>query len=156
MERIKFTTFFPRDFHPDIVSAIEENENLCDWIHLPAQSGSDRILIADPDVEREVVADAGHACRVRQRPRADRHHPAARGAARSGDLIGGGAGVTKGIAAVLDEPRGWPGLLTRITIPTLGRKPASCLVILDEQMHRSTNGGDLARTQRMPRELRSD
>jgi tRNA-2-methylthio-N6-dimethylallyladenosine synthase len=42
--RIKFTTSFPRDFHPDIVTAIEENENLCDWIHLPVQSGSDRIL----------------------------------------------------------------------------------------------------------------
>lgn len=46
VERIKFTTSFPRDFHPDIVAAIEENENLCDWIHLPAQSGSDRILKA--------------------------------------------------------------------------------------------------------------
>jgi tRNA-2-methylthio-N6-dimethylallyladenosine synthase len=44
MPRIKFTTSFPRDFHPDIVSAIEENSNLCDWIHLPVQSGSDRIL----------------------------------------------------------------------------------------------------------------
>jgi tRNA-2-methylthio-N6-dimethylallyladenosine synthase len=44
MERIKFTTSFPRDFHPDIVSAIEECPNLCDWIHLPVQSGSDRIL----------------------------------------------------------------------------------------------------------------
>ena len=44
MPRIKFTTSFPRDFHPDIVSAIEENPNLCDWIHLPVQSGSDRVL----------------------------------------------------------------------------------------------------------------
>ena len=44
--RIKFTTSFPRDFHPDIISAIEEHENLCDWIHLPVQSGSDRILRA--------------------------------------------------------------------------------------------------------------
>ncbi len=44
MARIKFTTSFPRDFHPDIVSAIEENENLCNWIHLPVQSGSDRVL----------------------------------------------------------------------------------------------------------------
>ncbi len=44
MPRIKFTTSFPRDFHPDIVSAIEENPNLCDWVHLPVQSGSDRIL----------------------------------------------------------------------------------------------------------------
>jgi tRNA-2-methylthio-N6-dimethylallyladenosine synthase len=44
MPRIKFTTSFPRDFHRDIVTAIEENENLCDWIHLPVQSGSDRVL----------------------------------------------------------------------------------------------------------------
>lgn len=42
--RIKFTTSFPRDFHPDIVAAIEEYPNLCDWIHLPVQSGSDNIL----------------------------------------------------------------------------------------------------------------
>ena len=46
MERIKFTTSFPRDFHPDIVEAINENENLCNWIHLPVQSGSDNILKA--------------------------------------------------------------------------------------------------------------
>jgi tRNA-2-methylthio-N6-dimethylallyladenosine synthase len=46
MPRIKFTTSFPRDFHPDIVSAMDEHENLCDWIHLPVQSGSDRILRA--------------------------------------------------------------------------------------------------------------
>ena len=44
MPRIKFTTSFPRDFHPDIVAAIEANENLCDWVHLPVQSGSDRVL----------------------------------------------------------------------------------------------------------------
>ena len=46
MERIKFTTSFPRDFHPDIVQAIDEHENLCNWIHLPVQSGSDRVLRA--------------------------------------------------------------------------------------------------------------
>jgi len=46
MERIKFATSFPRDFHPDIVSAIDEHENLCEWIHLPVQSGSDRVLRA--------------------------------------------------------------------------------------------------------------
>jgi tRNA-2-methylthio-N6-dimethylallyladenosine synthase len=44
IERIKFTTSFPRDFHPDIVSAIEEYPNLCNWVHLPVQSGSDHIL----------------------------------------------------------------------------------------------------------------
>lgn len=44
--RIKFTTSFPRDFHRDIVAAIEENENLCNWVHLPVQSGNDRVLRA--------------------------------------------------------------------------------------------------------------
>jgi tRNA-2-methylthio-N6-dimethylallyladenosine synthase len=46
MERIKFTTSFPRDFHADIVAALDEHENLCDWVHLPVQSGSDRVLRA--------------------------------------------------------------------------------------------------------------
>lgn len=44
MERIKFATSFPRDFRPDIVDAIEEHENLCNWVHLPVQSGSNRVL----------------------------------------------------------------------------------------------------------------
>jgi tRNA-2-methylthio-N6-dimethylallyladenosine synthase len=46
MERIKFTTSFPRDFHPDIVKAIDEHENLCNFVHLPVQSGSDNVLRA--------------------------------------------------------------------------------------------------------------
>ena len=44
IERVKFTTSFPRDFRDDIIDAIEENENLCNWVHLPVQSGSDRVL----------------------------------------------------------------------------------------------------------------
>jgi tRNA-2-methylthio-N6-dimethylallyladenosine synthase len=44
IERIKFATSFPRDFHSDIVDAIEEHENLCNWVHLPVQSGSNRVL----------------------------------------------------------------------------------------------------------------
>lgn len=46
IERIKFTTSFPRDFRDDIVDAIEEHENLCNWVHLPVQSGSNRVLAA--------------------------------------------------------------------------------------------------------------
>lgn len=42
--RIKFTTSFPRDFHADIVRAIEACENICNWVHLPVQSGSDGVL----------------------------------------------------------------------------------------------------------------
>jgi tRNA-2-methylthio-N6-dimethylallyladenosine synthase len=44
MPRIKFTTSFPRDFHADVVKAIDEHENLCNWVHLPVQSGNNRIL----------------------------------------------------------------------------------------------------------------
>ncbi len=44
IERIKFNTSFPRDFHGDIIDAINENENLCNWVHLPVQSGSDDVL----------------------------------------------------------------------------------------------------------------
>jgi tRNA-2-methylthio-N6-dimethylallyladenosine synthase len=46
IERIKFTTSFPRDFHADIVAAMDEHENLCNWVHLPVQSGNDRVLRA--------------------------------------------------------------------------------------------------------------
>ncbi len=46
MPRIKFTTSFPRDFHTDIVEAIDEHGNLCNWVHLPVQSGNDRVLRA--------------------------------------------------------------------------------------------------------------
>jgi tRNA-2-methylthio-N6-dimethylallyladenosine synthase len=44
--RVKFTTSFPRDFHADIVEALEEFENLCNWVHLPVQSGNNRVLRA--------------------------------------------------------------------------------------------------------------
>lgn len=46
IERIKFNTSFPRDFHADIVDAINDHENLCNWVHLPVQSGSDTVLKA--------------------------------------------------------------------------------------------------------------
>ena len=46
MPRVKFTTSFPRDFQADIVKAFEEYENLCNWVHLPVQSGNNRVLRA--------------------------------------------------------------------------------------------------------------
>lgn len=44
--RIKFTTSYPRDFDQEVVKVIDEHDNLCEWIHLPVQSGSNRILRA--------------------------------------------------------------------------------------------------------------
>lgn len=46
VRRVRFTTSHPRDFTPDIIEAIDENPALCDHVHLPVQSGSDRILAA--------------------------------------------------------------------------------------------------------------
>ena len=42
--RVKFTTSHPMNFTSDIVDAIAETENVCSYVHLPVQSGSDRVL----------------------------------------------------------------------------------------------------------------
>ena len=44
IRRVRFTTSHPSDFTPDIVEAIDRNESLCDWVHLPVQSGSSSVL----------------------------------------------------------------------------------------------------------------
>ncbi|MCB9383965.1 MAG: tRNA (N6-isopentenyl adenosine(37)-C2)-methylthiotransferase MiaB [Bryobacterales bacterium] len=46
IRRVRFTTSHPRDFTQDIVDAIAENPTLCDWVHLPVQSGSTKTLRA--------------------------------------------------------------------------------------------------------------
>ncbi len=44
IRRVRFTTSHPRDFGRDIIEAIEAVPSLCDHVHLPVQSGSNRIL----------------------------------------------------------------------------------------------------------------
>jgi tRNA-2-methylthio-N6-dimethylallyladenosine synthase len=44
IRRVRFTTSHPRDFVKPIIDAIDGNPNLCNHVHLPVQSGSDRIL----------------------------------------------------------------------------------------------------------------
>jgi tRNA-2-methylthio-N6-dimethylallyladenosine synthase len=46
IQRVRFTTSHPRDFGRDIVEAIDASTVLCDHVHLPIQSGSDRVLDA--------------------------------------------------------------------------------------------------------------
>jgi tRNA-2-methylthio-N6-dimethylallyladenosine synthase len=46
IRRVRFTTSHPRDFGHDIVEAIDAVPTLCDHVHLPVQSGSDRVLDA--------------------------------------------------------------------------------------------------------------
>jgi tRNA-2-methylthio-N6-dimethylallyladenosine synthase len=42
--RIRFTTSHPKDFDEDLINAFRTNEKLCDHLHLPVQSGSNRVL----------------------------------------------------------------------------------------------------------------
>ena len=42
--RVKFVTSHPMNFTSDIIDAMAETENICNYIHLPVQSGSDRVL----------------------------------------------------------------------------------------------------------------
>lgn len=44
--RVRFSTSHPRDITEDVVHAMARHENVCNYIHLPVQSGSDRILDA--------------------------------------------------------------------------------------------------------------
>jgi len=46
IRRVRFTTSHPRDFHQEIVNAIDACPQLCDHVHLPVQSGSTRVLQA--------------------------------------------------------------------------------------------------------------
>lgn len=42
--RIRFSTSNPQDMSDEVLYAIANNENVCNYIHLPVQSGSSRIL----------------------------------------------------------------------------------------------------------------
>jgi len=46
IRRIRFTSPHPHDFTPDVIEAMAECERVCEHIHFPLQSGSDRILRA--------------------------------------------------------------------------------------------------------------
>lgn len=42
--RVRFSTSHPKDINDDVLHAIAKHENICNYIHLPLQSGSNRIL----------------------------------------------------------------------------------------------------------------
>ena len=44
IRRVRFTTSHPRDFHHEIVEAIDSHPALCNHVHLPVQSGSSDVL----------------------------------------------------------------------------------------------------------------
>jgi tRNA-2-methylthio-N6-dimethylallyladenosine synthase len=46
LRRLRFTTSHPRDLSDELVEAIAALPSVCEHVHLPAQSGSDRVLAA--------------------------------------------------------------------------------------------------------------
>ena len=46
LERLRYTTSHPRDMDDELISAHSENAKVMPYLHLPVQSGSDRILKA--------------------------------------------------------------------------------------------------------------
>jgi len=42
--RVRFSTSHPKDINDEVLYAIARHENICNYIHLPVQSGSSRIL----------------------------------------------------------------------------------------------------------------
>jgi tRNA-2-methylthio-N6-dimethylallyladenosine synthase len=69
--RVRFSTSHPKDITDDVLFTIKKHENICNYIHLPVQSGSSRVLqmmnrtysrewyIAKVDRIRELIPDCG-------------------------------------------------------------------------------------------------
>jgi tRNA-2-methylthio-N6-dimethylallyladenosine synthase len=85
IRRVRFTTSHPREFTPEIVDAIDDNEVLCDQVHLPVQSGSTRVLGL---MQREYTRDD-------YMRRIERLKAARRSIALSTDIIVGFPGETE-------------------------------------------------------------
>jgi tRNA-2-methylthio-N6-dimethylallyladenosine synthase len=69
--RVRFSTSHPKDITDDVLHTMAKYENICNYIHLPVQSGSTRVLqlmnrtytrewyIAKVDRIREIIPDCG-------------------------------------------------------------------------------------------------
>ena len=44
IQRLRFVTSYPRDFGDDVLEVIRDHPRICRYLHVPAQSGSNRIL----------------------------------------------------------------------------------------------------------------
>ena len=44
LERVRFTSPYPIDFTPKLIETMARHEKICKYLHLPVQSGSERIL----------------------------------------------------------------------------------------------------------------
>jgi tRNA-2-methylthio-N6-dimethylallyladenosine synthase len=96
LERVRFTSPHPRDFTDDVIAAMAETPNVMPSLHMPLQSGSDRVLAA---MKRSYRA-------ARYLGIIDRVRAAIPDAAITSDIIVGFPGETEDdFAATLDVAR---------------------------------------------------
>jgi tRNA-2-methylthio-N6-dimethylallyladenosine synthase len=90
VQRLRFVTSYPRDFGDDVLEVIRDHQRICRYLHVPAQSGSNRILKAmNRGYEIEEYLD------FLERARAHLDQPAiGRPLTISGDVIVGFPGET--------------------------------------------------------------
>jgi tRNA-2-methylthio-N6-dimethylallyladenosine synthase len=88
--RLRFVTSYPRDFGDDVLEVIRHSPRICRYLHVPAQSGSDRMLQA---MNRGYTV--GEYLEFIQRAREHLHQPEInRPLTIAGDIIAGFCGET--------------------------------------------------------------
>ena len=58
IERVRFMTSHPKDVSEELIQVLAERNQVCEHVHLPAQSGNDRILAAIPALQAGLRQDA--------------------------------------------------------------------------------------------------
>jgi len=62
--RVRFSTSHPKDITDEVIYTIKKNENICNYIHLPAQCGNSRILkLMNRTYDREWYLERIHKIR---------------------------------------------------------------------------------------------
>ena len=74
LERVRFTSPHPAEFTDDVIEAMAETPNVCPTLHMPLQSGSDRILQGDAPVLPGRALPRHHRPGARRDPARGDHH----------------------------------------------------------------------------------
>jgi tRNA-2-methylthio-N6-dimethylallyladenosine synthase len=129
IERIRFTSPHPKDFREPVVKAMAECDAVCEHAHLPAQSGSTRILKA----MRRTYS------RERYLGLVERLRAAIPDLALTTDLIVGFPGETEaefGETVTLVEEVGFDGAFTFVFSPRAGTEAAAMADQVHEEVKR--------------------
>ena len=109
IERVRFTTSHPFDAHEELFRAMAECRSVCEYLHLPVQSGSDRILRA---MRRGYTAESYLAQIARLRALVPH-------VALSTDIIVGFPGETEADFEATRRPHGPRALRQRVRLQVL-------------------------------------